>query len=188
MFALIYKIIPRVHIAWRDVWIGAWVTALLFNFGKLLIGLYIGKSGVASAFGAAGSLARWPCFCFGSTTRPRFSSSVLNSPGPTRTALAPSATLRPGRTRCRSRPARLALCPAPFRPCPKGAWIALLLTPAARQAQLPRSRTTEGLPAQAANPSPLSVHVLALQTGPPSGIRRQYWPSATPSGMDGLIG
>ncbi|WP_310386046.1 YihY/virulence factor BrkB family protein [Roseateles sp.] len=57
MFALIYKIMPRVRIAWRDVWIGAWVTALLFNIGKLLIGLYIGKSGVASAFGAAGSLA-----------------------------------------------------------------------------------------------------------------------------------
>ncbi len=57
MFALIYKIIPRVHIAWHDVWIGALVTALLFNIGKLLIGLYIGKSGVTSAFGAAGSLA-----------------------------------------------------------------------------------------------------------------------------------
>ena len=57
MFALIYKIMPRVRIAWRDVWIGALVTALLFNVGKLLIGLYIGKSGVASAFGAAGSLA-----------------------------------------------------------------------------------------------------------------------------------
>ena len=57
MFALIYKIMPRVRIAWRDVWIGALVTALLFNIGKLLIGLYIGKSGIASAFGAAGSLA-----------------------------------------------------------------------------------------------------------------------------------
>lgn len=56
MFALIYKIMPRVRIAWRDVWIGALVTALLFNVGKLLIGLYIGKSGVASVFGAAGSL------------------------------------------------------------------------------------------------------------------------------------
>lgn len=56
MFALIYKIVPRVRIAWRDVWIGALVTALLFNVGKLLIGLYIGKSGVASVFGAAGSL------------------------------------------------------------------------------------------------------------------------------------
>ena len=56
MFALIYKIMPRVRIAWRDVWVGAVVTALLFTIGKLLIGLYIGKSGVASAFGAAGSL------------------------------------------------------------------------------------------------------------------------------------
>lgn len=56
VFAMIYKIMPRVRIDWRDVWIGAAVTALLFAFGKLLIGLYIGKSGVASGFGAAGSL------------------------------------------------------------------------------------------------------------------------------------
>ncbi len=55
LFAMIYKILPRVDIAWRDVWIGAAVTALLFTIGKLLIGLYIGKSGVASGFGAAGS-------------------------------------------------------------------------------------------------------------------------------------
>jgi membrane protein len=53
---MIYKVMPRVHIAWRDVWIGAAVTALLFTIGKFLIGLYIGKSGVASGFGAAGSL------------------------------------------------------------------------------------------------------------------------------------
>ncbi len=57
MFAMIYKIMPRVKIAWKDVWIGAVVTALLFTVGKFAIGLYIGKSGVASAFGAAGSLA-----------------------------------------------------------------------------------------------------------------------------------
>jgi membrane protein len=56
VFAMIYKVMPRVHIAWHDVWIGAAVTALLFTIGKLLIGLYIGKSGVASGFGAAGSL------------------------------------------------------------------------------------------------------------------------------------
>jgi membrane protein len=56
MFALIYKIIPRVRIQWRDVWIGAAVTAGLFAVGKFLIGLYLGKSSVASAFGAAGSL------------------------------------------------------------------------------------------------------------------------------------
>jgi membrane protein len=56
-FAMIYKIIPRVRIHWHDVWIGAAVTALLFTVGKLLIGLYIGKSGVTSVFGAAASLA-----------------------------------------------------------------------------------------------------------------------------------
>ena len=56
VFAMIYKIMPRVQIRWRDVWTGAAVTALLFTIGKSLIGLYIGKSGVASGYGAAGSL------------------------------------------------------------------------------------------------------------------------------------
>ena len=56
LFAMIYRFMPRARIAWRDVWVGAAVTALLFEIGKLLIGLYIGKSGVTSAFGAAGSL------------------------------------------------------------------------------------------------------------------------------------
>jgi membrane protein len=56
LFAMIYKVIPRVPIAWRDVWVGAAVTSALFAAGKWLIGLYIGKSGVTSAFGAAGSL------------------------------------------------------------------------------------------------------------------------------------
>ena len=55
LFALIYKFLPRVDIAWHDVWIGAAVTALLFTIGKVLIGLYIGRSGIASGFGAAGS-------------------------------------------------------------------------------------------------------------------------------------
>jgi membrane protein len=56
VFAMIYKIMPRVHIHWQDVWIGAVVTALMFTIGKFLIGLYIGKSSVTSGFGAAGSL------------------------------------------------------------------------------------------------------------------------------------
>ena len=56
VFALIYKVMPRVHIRWHDVWVGAAVTALLFSIGKLLIGLYIGRSSVTSGFGAAGSL------------------------------------------------------------------------------------------------------------------------------------
>jgi membrane protein len=55
-FAMIYKFLPRVTVAWRDVWIGATVTALMFSVGKFLIGLYLGRSSVASGFGAAGSL------------------------------------------------------------------------------------------------------------------------------------
>ncbi|MEO5734554.1 MAG: YihY/virulence factor BrkB family protein [Rubrivivax sp.] len=55
-FAMIYKLMPRATVQWHDVWIGAIVTAVLFSVGRLLIGLYIGKSGVASSYGAAGSL------------------------------------------------------------------------------------------------------------------------------------
>ncbi|MDB5728689.1 MAG: Membrane protein [Noviherbaspirillum sp.] len=56
VFAMIYKTMPRARVDWADVWICASVTALLFAVGKFLIGLYIGKSGVTSGFGAAGSL------------------------------------------------------------------------------------------------------------------------------------
>lgn len=57
IFAMIYKSLPRVSVDWRDVWIGATVTALLFTIGKLLIGFYLGRTSIGSAFGAAGSLA-----------------------------------------------------------------------------------------------------------------------------------
>jgi membrane protein len=56
LFAMIYKFMPRARIVWRDVWVGAAVTAILFEVGKFLIGLYLGKTSVASGFGAAGSL------------------------------------------------------------------------------------------------------------------------------------
>ena len=56
LFAMIYKYLPNVAIAWNDVWIGATATALLFTAGKFLIGLYLGTSGVTSAYGAASSL------------------------------------------------------------------------------------------------------------------------------------
>jgi membrane protein len=55
VFAMIYKLMPRVSVRWHDVWLGALVTAFLFTVGKFLIGLYIGKSGIASGYGAAGS-------------------------------------------------------------------------------------------------------------------------------------
>jgi membrane protein len=56
MFAMMYKVLPDVKIAWGDVWVGAIVTAFLFTVGKLLIGLYLGHASVGSAYGAAGSL------------------------------------------------------------------------------------------------------------------------------------
>jgi membrane protein len=57
LFAFIYRVLPRASIGWGDVGIGALVTALLFELGKQLIGLYLGTSGVNTTFGAAGSLA-----------------------------------------------------------------------------------------------------------------------------------
>ena len=56
LFAMIFKFMPSTPVRWRDVWIGALVTAILFEAGKLLIGLYIGKSGITESFQAAGSL------------------------------------------------------------------------------------------------------------------------------------
>ncbi len=53
---MIYKYVPRETIAWGDVWIGGFVTACLFSVGKLLIGLYLGRSSLSSAYGAAGSV------------------------------------------------------------------------------------------------------------------------------------
>ena len=56
LFSLVYKIVPDVDLEWRDVALGSVMTSLLFNAGKLLVGIYLGKTGLASAYGAAGSL------------------------------------------------------------------------------------------------------------------------------------
>ncbi len=56
LFALIYRIIPEVRVDWRDVAVGSMLTAVLFSAGRILIGLYLGRAGVGSAYGAAGSL------------------------------------------------------------------------------------------------------------------------------------
>jgi len=56
LFAVIYKFLPAARLSWRDVWIGAAFTAALFSLGKYAIGVYLGNSGVATSFGAAGSL------------------------------------------------------------------------------------------------------------------------------------
>jgi membrane protein len=56
LFGMIYRLLPDVRLAWRDVWTGAFATAVLFSVGKFLIGLYLGHSVVASSYGAAGSI------------------------------------------------------------------------------------------------------------------------------------
>src|SRR5690606_25516295 len=56
LFALIFKFLPDVKISWKDVWVGALTTGMLFTLGKFLIGLYIGTSDLSSAYGAAGTI------------------------------------------------------------------------------------------------------------------------------------
>ena len=56
LFAMMYRVLPSVRVDWRDVWYGAFATSVLFALGKLAIGMYIGKAGVTSGFGAAGSI------------------------------------------------------------------------------------------------------------------------------------
>lgn len=56
LFAVLFKIMPDTHVSWRDVWVGAIVTAFLFTIGQLVISYYLGHSGIASRFGAAGSI------------------------------------------------------------------------------------------------------------------------------------
>ena len=57
LFAMLYKWLPNAAIAWKDVWMGAFITAILFSAGRFAIGLYLGRSAVASPYGAAGTLA-----------------------------------------------------------------------------------------------------------------------------------
>lgn len=56
LFAMIFKVVPDAKVAWRDVWVGAFFTALLFSLGKWALGLYLGRASMASPYGAAGSL------------------------------------------------------------------------------------------------------------------------------------
>jgi membrane protein len=56
LFAVVFRVVPEIEIAWKSVWTGALVTAFLFTLGKLLLGLYLGKSSFTSSYGAAGSI------------------------------------------------------------------------------------------------------------------------------------
>lgn len=70
LFALIFKVVPDIEVRFRDVWVGALVTAILFTLGKTLLGIYIGKSSITSAFGAAGSIVAFVIWVY-------YSSQVL---------------------------------------------------------------------------------------------------------------
>jgi membrane protein len=66
LFALLFKVLPDAEISWRDVWIGGAITALLFTLGRFLLGLYMARSTISSAYGAAGSLVvilLWVYYC-----------------------------------------------------------------------------------------------------------------------------
>jgi len=67
LFALMFKLLPDARIRWRDVWLGAGITAGLFTAGKFLIGLYLGKSSLAGSYGAAGSLVVFLIWVYYST-------------------------------------------------------------------------------------------------------------------------
>jgi membrane protein len=109
LFALIYRILPDVHLEWRDVWTGALITAGLFTLGKELIGLYLGRSSTASAYGAAGSfvvLLVWVYYSaqvmlFGAEYTRVFTLSRRKAPKPEKIA-AKGATARRREARGRS--------------------------------------------------------------------------------------
>jgi membrane protein len=56
LFATMFKVLPDARVAWRDVWVGSIITAVLFTAGKIVIGLYLGRTSIGSPYGAAGSL------------------------------------------------------------------------------------------------------------------------------------
>ena len=56
LFAMIFKVLPDAPVTWRDVWFGAVLTSVLFTLGKFVLGLYLGRAGIGSAYGAAGSV------------------------------------------------------------------------------------------------------------------------------------
>jgi membrane protein len=111
LFALIYKVLPDATVGWRDVWIGAALTALLFTIGKYVLGVYLARSGAASGYGAAGSLVLillWVYYssqillygaAFTRAYADRYGSHVR--PAPNAVAVTPEAQARQGQPQAR---------------------------------------------------------------------------------------
>ena len=102
LFALIFKILPDVKLEWKDVWVGGAVTSALFTMGKFIIGLYLGQSAVASAYGASGSLVVVMIWTYYSALILFFGAEltrVLKFPGRSPMLGSPHATNHPHRRR-----------------------------------------------------------------------------------------
>ena len=105
LFALIFKEVPDTPVAWRDVWIGAAFTSVLFSLGKFVIGLYLGRSSIGSVYGAAGSLLIVLVWVYYSAQIVLFGAEFTRAFA-TRSTSAPSPTPPGPPTSPRSRPPR----------------------------------------------------------------------------------
>lgn len=135
LFALIYKLLPDVQIEWRDVWVGAAVTSLLFTIGKTALGIYLGNSGVLSAYGAAGSLVLILLWIFYSAQillfgaeftqvyATRYGSKIV--PAENAIAVTPEARARQGMSADAEKPVTPEVPPAPIMPLRQAAMRAM---------------------------------------------------------------
>jgi len=95
LFAMIYKLLPSRRIEWRDVWVGAAVTAALFYVGKLAIGVYLGRSEIGAAYGAAAWIILILAWVYYSAQIVLFGAEFTRAYA-TRSTTAPSTALSPG--------------------------------------------------------------------------------------------
>jgi membrane protein len=98
LFAMIFKLLPDVRVDWKDVWFGATVTAVLFSLGKLLLGLYLGKTSILSTYGAASSLAALLLWVYYSSMILLFGAELSHAMAEHRRGQAAPATQRGPRT------------------------------------------------------------------------------------------
>jgi membrane protein len=122
LFAMIFKILPDVRIAWKDVWVGAFVTGVLFTLGKFLLGLWLGKNAAVSAYGAAGSLVLVLLWVYYSSQILFFGAEITQvyanrygtrlEPKPHARWVDPSVAPAPGKIRGKVEPAPSSLTPA----------------------------------------------------------------------------